>query len=222
MYTISFKLPTGFQLPARVQKGIFPLPVLHRQLDPVASPPLPCTRPVQRICNVFPRRRCARRASARAEAGEAGGACEGASAVCRRSCSSPLFMSTARRLYAQRVKRDNGGRKSAPLWPVAWIVRPKEQRRERKRAGNFRFDRFVLSLSLCIVHELTSASFLPFSVGRSRRRASTTSDYTVLDTIGTGTFGICRRVRRNADDAVRPLAVASLSLSLSLYRHWRL
>lgn len=31
------------------------------------------------------------------------------------------------------------------------------------------------------------------------------TDYEVQDTIGTGTFGICRRIRRKADGAVWPM-----------------
>lgn len=44
---------------------------------------------------------------------------------------------------------------------------------------------------------------LIFPGRREKKRPSTVEDYLVLDTIGTGTFGICRRVQRRSDGAVR-------------------
>ena len=36
------------------------------------------------------------------------------------------------------------------------------------------------------------------------RHATKLSDYTVLETVGTGSFGTCTKVRRNMDGKVRP------------------
>lgn len=39
--------------------------------------------------------------------------------------------------------------------------------------------------------------------GSKRKQPSSLSDYSVLDTIGTGTFGVCRKVQRKRDGQVR-------------------